>query len=341
MQRQSILNQIVMAGIIGALALVSSGGVSADTGAGAQANGYYYTVQRGDTLWDLSRRFADSPWVWPQLWTENADVIANPHLIYPGQKIRLARKKGAPASAAAWEDQPLSDRVHFHYSLINQVGFVRKEEVAPHAVIFEVRDKGRTLLAEGDIVYLKPENGATLRAGQLLTAYRTFDRIYDKTTRDYIGIQHLLLGVVRVLQSEPDYAVGELTRSYRPIKISDKLMPFVLRSADIRYEPSSAGIDGTIFEVEEPLSRFAEFHTAFINRGKAHGLREGQLYSVYRRDDEIIGAKGATKKVLIPVDFGELLVLHVEENTATVLMTDSDREFHTGARIRTPALQAR
>ena len=341
MHRKSSFHHLLMAGMIGVIALVLFWGISAEAGpASHQANGYYYTVQKGDTLWDLSRRFADSPWVWPQLWTENADAIANPHLIYPGQKIRLARKKGAPASAA-WEDQSLVEGVHFHYSLINQVGFVRKEPVAPHAVIFEARDKGRTLLAEGDIVYLKPENGATLSAGQLLSAYRTFDRIYDKTTRDYIGIQHLLLGVVKVLQSEPDYAVGELIRSYRPIKISDKLMPFAPRSADIRYEPSSAGIDGAIFEVEEPLSRFAEFHTAFINRGKAHGLREGQLYGVYRRDDEIIGTKGATKKVSIPVDFGELLVLHVEEDTATVLMTDSDREFITGARIRTPALQAR
>jgi len=49
-------------------------------------NGYYYTVQKGDTLWDLLRSFADSPWVWPELWTENSSVIANPHLIYPGQK---------------------------------------------------------------------------------------------------------------------------------------------------------------------------------------------------------------------------------------------------------------
>jgi len=55
--------------------------------------GFYYTIQKGDTLWDLSERFSDSPWVWPELWKENSQ-IANPHWIYPGQRIRLYHKTG-------------------------------------------------------------------------------------------------------------------------------------------------------------------------------------------------------------------------------------------------------
>jgi LysM repeat protein len=33
-----------------------------------QEAGFYYTVKKGDTLWDLSQRFSDTPWVWPDLW---------------------------------------------------------------------------------------------------------------------------------------------------------------------------------------------------------------------------------------------------------------------------------
>jgi len=36
------------------------------------------------------------------------------------------------------------------------------------------------------------------------------------------------------------------------------------------------------------------------------------------------------------VDFGQLLVLHTEETTATVYITDSDKEFNAGTLIRTP-----
>ncbi len=48
--------------------------------------GFYYTIQKGDTLWDLSNQFNDSPWLWPELWEGN-DQISNPHWISPGERI--------------------------------------------------------------------------------------------------------------------------------------------------------------------------------------------------------------------------------------------------------------
>ncbi|MBL8332882.1 MAG: LysM peptidoglycan-binding domain-containing protein, partial [Rubrivivax sp.] len=53
-----------------------------------------HTVQRGDTLWDISKLFLKSPWRWPQLWGMNLDQIRNPHLIYPGQVLVLVKSDG-------------------------------------------------------------------------------------------------------------------------------------------------------------------------------------------------------------------------------------------------------
>ena len=31
----------------------------------------YHIVERGDTLWDLSKRYLNNPFLWPQIWDKN------------------------------------------------------------------------------------------------------------------------------------------------------------------------------------------------------------------------------------------------------------------------------
>jgi len=307
--------------------------------------GFYYTVQPGDTLWDLSRKFSDTPWQWPEMWKEN-DQIANPHRIYPGERIRLYRRQGAGGygqagdgssnADKALEDKPeLTGLLHFEYAAIDRVGFIREEPVLSHGNIFKVEGQ-KEMISTGDLVYIRPRANFALLPGDRYTIYRTLQPIKDRKTNEFIGIQHYFTGAVEILIKRPEFVLARVVAAYRPIKVGDQLMPYLRKIPEIAMNPSPPGLEGSIIESEEHQGIFGENSIAFINQGRSAGVEPGQLYWIYKQEKYRINPDDKSEVTLTPVVLGELIVLHTENTTATVMITDSRMAIQAGAKIITP-----
>ena len=319
--------------------------------------GFYYTIQKGDTLWDLSNHFSDSPWLWPELWEDN-DQISNPHWIFPGERIRLYKKSGsqtviqtdpaAPVTITPEEPaKPVKPMVgekksgpFFNYPSIDKVGFIRKPAVQPSGTIVEIQgSKVMMMISEGDVVYIRPSADApqgTLIPGSRHAVFRYMKPTDEKDALETIGVQHYILGILEVTEKEQDLVIARVLKSYRPMKVDDMLMPFNQRHTQIELRPSTPGIDGEIINSEDHNRMTGEFMLAFIDKGTADNIEVGQQYSVYKQKESTLGKDEKKTRRLPPVDFGTILVLHTELTTSTVIVTNAVDPIGAGERFRTP-----
>ena len=310
--------------------------------------GFYYTVKKGDTLWDLSQRFSDSPWQWPDLWRENKQ-LTNPHWIYPGERIRLFRKsglhkgekddlKGVPTVTAqvqaSTQEKPKIE-VGFHYANIDRVGFIREPAVQPLGIIFKsLGDK--KLISKGDTVYLQysGENDDAFQPGARMTVYRTIDPKAKDTTKKSVGNQHYLLGIAEIVTVEPQYAIAKMIESFRAIFLEDKVMLYEPRSTDMTVVDSTSGLKAQIIVAEDHNKLLGDHMVAFMDKGTDDQIEIGQIYNIYRQETANIGSEKGVS--LNPVEIGTLIVLHTERDNATVYITDSSDRIASGQLILGP-----
>jgi hypothetical protein len=139
-------------------------------------------------------------------------------------------------------------------------------------------------------------------------------------------------GEIMIVSGGEGMATAKIEKSQGVFFEGDLLLPprpALPGSLPIR---SLKGLEGSILLSLEDSRHITEKEIVIIDRGRRDGLIPGDLFSVYQTGFSA-QETAAAKTPLPSFKVGELVVVAVQEETATALVTKSSQEIHVGDRV--------
>lgn len=325
-----------------------------------------YTVKSGDTLWSVSSVFLTSPWRWPELWGMNKDQVRNPHLIYPGQTLKLVRGADGRATlqvaggdgAAALPGAP-GDTVRLG-PRVRDLGPDRAAAVAsiPHNVIEPFlsqplvvdantlnayprivgTQEGRVFLGRGDIAYAR---GVTNDRVENYHVFRPATPLFDPddtARKNPIAYEAFYLGTARMAK-RGEIATLTIEQSKQEIGVGDRLVP-IERQPLVTYVPRAPerAVDGRIVSVYGGVDQAGTQSIVTINRGKRDGLEVGHVLALLQTGETKLDRTSDRREFIKLPDerIGEMFVFRVFDGVSYALVMRVQQPVKVGDRFTQP-----
>ena len=300
-----------------------------------------YVVQRGDTLWDISGRFLTDPWLWPEIWHVN-EQVANPHLIYPGDRLRLVYVDGRPQIVVDRGVVKLGPAVRSlsHQDAISAIplddidSFFSRTRVVSQGELDDAPymvsgSEARLLVTAGDTVYARGTFQDNVRMYQI---YPLSDKYIDPETEEVLGVRADAKGLARYQSTNGEITALGLEESYREISVGDLFLPLSQEVLDPEIFPTipTMEIDGRIIYVEDGVQNAGQFDVVAINRGYEQGLSVGHLLGILQKGEVVRDRIAGDKVELPPEQAGLLMIIKTEERMSFGLILESLRPLSVG-----------
>ncbi len=321
-----------------------------------------YVVKKGDTLWDISKIYLRDPWYWPEIWYVNPQV-ANPHLIYPGDVLRLVYIDGQPRLTIAQRGEnveggvggrklspqvrrePLSRAITaVPYEVI--AGFtgrpvlLDKDQVKNAPYVVGMRDD-HTIGAAGNELYARGLDNAA--ADSRYNVIHVDGKIRDPDNNDLLGYTGVYVG------SGPILTTGEtaklmLADSSREALQGDKLFAETVETnTDFVPHAPTTDVKAQVIAIRE-LTVMGQYHVIALNRGTKAGLEPGHVLAINQsggtvRDRYSAGGLGSGessmfsmgKKVKLPAErVGVAMVYKTYADMSFALIMEASHEIREG-----------
>jgi len=306
------------------------------TGAAIAAEGQIYTIKKGDTLWDLSKKFIDDPYYWPNIWSKNPE-ITNPHLIFPGQKIRIldGRLEIIPAYAEA-DKQPAAPQISLEPQAEGQQadelitikstgsgdGFILTDEQSLGLIVDSVDN--RVLLTSNDVVFVKMNNISAVTVGDTYGLFERGEVVKHPETKEPIGTMMNNLGYLQVTEIKGETVVAKIGEVFREITRGAELFEYIPQRKDITLRRGTTDQEGLVIAARDEKGTFSTNDIIFVNLGSTSGLQSGNLFYISRPrkvSDELVEKAGEME--LPDAVLGAAITIETKENTASAIIIKS------------------
>lgn len=318
-----------------------------------------YVVVKGDTLWDISARFLEKPWLWPDIWQKNPQV-KDPHWIYPGDVIRLTYVNGKPVLTI--NQAPITTNTNqapvgaidvdlYSRPFLKDLRVVTSFKDLPYVIGL---DNGRLAVAGSVPIYVSGLQGVAVgESVEIFHASRNFARtnngskqvtatsdLNSRGDRKYIDHSMTWQGIstspniddyigtemVRVAKGQVTQISGELTRviiteSTREVRQGDRVTPDSNSDYDPYYFPSK----GPNIATETRIMAVSDSMVAggrwvvAIPIGSKQGVRNGNTYEVWSQSQNVADVIG--HRNLLAADMDKMSMIQEKAGTIMVFRT--------------------
>jgi len=313
----------------------------------------YYLVVKGDTLWDLAKRFLANPFLWPRIWNENR-YITDAHWIYPGDPLiipegsRVSDRAGAAGEGGLGEEEeglpgegmpgvgeggsalyPVTEEVTMQCAAY----LVQDREDESLKIIGSEQGSSKHTFSDRDILYLNRGSNAGVKPGDVFTFHQRLYDVKHPATGSDVGSKVETTGWGRVILVEENSATVVVDQACIDIHEGNYLKPFarvnvpltLRRPTADRLTPASGKVQGYIVDIADDSTMAAAGHILSLDIGSDSGIAPGNVLVVYRTTYPSVPTP---RNVL-----GEIAVIAARPRTATAKVIYSNDAIMNGDRV--------
>ncbi len=291
----------------------------------------YYTIKKGDTLWDISDGKLEDNFLWPNVWRVNPQ-INNPDLIYPGNRIRIPSKEELLRLPSVQVKKPVKPTIKevpvtkvpvkkpkyiVDKNRYISSGWISDGVSSPGKIFSSPSEK--TLFGSNDLVYLKTET--PVKVGNRFFTIRYIKEVLHPETKKFLGHQIRITGILNVIGMDGasnDVPIAKLTTVFEDVQLGDLLLSY--REMEPPTVPDSVrtpDIKGYIVESHSNARLVGMDEIIYIDKGQNDGLKVGDAFS-------------SLFSTPVERSTGMIQIISLQPTTATAIVLKSRQDISIG-----------